>query len=151
LLYYSSVEHVVPWASTTRAGPPRPGAEDQEGSLPMDQPAITGRFSSRTPVVSVPKPTEGGTVPHQFPPSLRPTDALLKKIGLTCVLSAFLIYQELLSPVLSTPCSATARRRRGGAGTGAPAEAEGRRRDEGGSRRREQRRVGGAKQGRQAS
>ena len=41
-------------------------------------------------------------MPHQFPPSLRPTDALLKKIGLTCVLSAFLIgcvslVRELLS------------------------------------------------------
>jgi hypothetical protein len=52
-----------------------------QGSLPMDQPAITGRFSSRTPVDTVPKPKGPG--PHQFPPSLRPTDVLLKKIGLT--------------------------------------------------------------------
>ena len=73
-----------------------------QGALPMDQPAITGRFSSRTPVDTVPKPTDGGAAPHQFPPSLRPTDVLLKKIGLTCVLSAFLIgcvslVRELLS------------------------------------------------------
>ena len=27
LRFISSVEHAIPWASTTRAGPPRPGAE----------------------------------------------------------------------------------------------------------------------------
>ena len=67
----------------------------------MDQPAITGRFSSRTSVDTVPKPNKGG-LPHQFPPDVSGGEGVLKKIGLTCVLSAFLIgcaslVRELLS------------------------------------------------------
>ena len=91
-LHPTSTDHSVLWACRTV----------DQGALPMDQPAITGRFSSRASPDTVPKPNEGGPGPHQFPPDVSGGEGVLKKIGLTCVLSAFLIgcaslVRELLS------------------------------------------------------